>query len=166
MPPPPGAEFAPPDWEPDPALLAAIEKDDPEFWKDVTRFRSSEPQRYRDEVFRWKNRRDRLARLRTEDPEKARLVERIDALERQSRKLADQIRGAPEAEQGALKDSLHSVLADLFDRREEDRRDEIARLERRLTDLKAGIEDRRARKEQIVRRRMTELLEDEESLRW
>jgi hypothetical protein len=122
MPPPPGAEFAPPGWEPDQALLGAIEKDDPEFWKDISRFRTSEPERFRDEVFRWKNRRDRLARLRTEDPEKARMVERIDALERQSRKLADQIRSAPESERGPLRESLVGVLSELFDRREEDRR--------------------------------------------
>jgi len=165
-PPPPGMDFPPPDWTPAASLLSLIQKEDAEFWKMVSRLQADDPERFRVEVFRWKVRRDRLASLREQDPERARHVEAIEALERQAHRLADEIRGASESSRAPMKEKLRAVLAELFDRREEDRGDEISRLERRIADLKAGIQERRARKDEIVQRRMNELLGADDPMRW
>jgi hypothetical protein len=164
--PPPRPDFPPPDWTPEPELLAAIQKEDPEFWSEASRWKTSSPERFRVEVFRWAGRQERLKALRAQDPEKAKRVERIDALERQTRKLADQIRSAPESGRGPMKEKLMTLLSELFDRREEDRKEEIARLEKRIGDIKANVQDRRAHKDDILKQRANELLNGDEALRW
>lgn len=167
--PPPGAqgpEFPPPEWEPDSALLAHVQKEDPAFWKHMQKLQTADAERFRTEIFRWNQRRERLQMLREQDPEKAKRIERIDALERQAHDVADQIRNASESARGPMKAKLLSVLSELFDRREEDRRDEIARLEKRIADVKSNIEERRSRKDEILRRRLDELVAGEDPMRW
>ena len=166
LPPPPRADFPPADWTPEPELLAIIQKEDPDFWSEASKWKTSAPERFRVEVFRWAGRQERLKALRAQDPEKAKRVERIDALERQARKLAEQIRGAPESGRGPMKEKLMSLLSELFDRREDDRKDEIARLEKRIGDIKANVQDRRSHKDEIVKQRANELLSGDEALRW
>ena len=166
MPPPPGTEMPPEGWEPGSDLLALVQKEDPEFWQDVEKLQRADEDRFTTEIFRWKNRRDRLQALRQQDPERAKLIERIDLLERQIHILAEQIHRSQEPATAASREKLLSLLSELFDRREEDRRNDIARLEKRLTDLKGSVQDRRAHKDDIVKRRLSELLGGEDALRW
>ena len=165
-PPPPGDDMPPPGWEPGKDLLALVQKEDKEFWADVEKLSATDEDRFRVEIFRWKQRYVRLQALRAEDPDRAKRFEQMQVLERQTRRLIEGLRQSPEAGAAQAKGKALANLSELFDLREEDRRDEISHLEKRIADLKDSVKDRRSHKDEILKRRMAELLRGDDPLRW
>jgi len=104
--------------------------------------------------------------LKEKDPDRYGRVAEEKRLERESRQLAQKYRKKEdEAEKTRLKGELESLLYEIFDCRQMNRKDEIERLEKRLTELRKANQERLASKEEIVQRRLDELL-GEKGMEW
>ncbi len=76
------------------------------------------------------------------------------------RKLAQAYREAPnDAAKGEIKTQLRAALGEAFDRRAERRRGELAQFEKRIGEMRSTLESRQARRDEIIDRRLGEILE-------
>jgi len=80
--------------------------------------------------------------------------------------LALKIKNAEGNTQQKLKSELAGVLNQLFDIKEKKKETEIKQLEKRLQELKESIQARKQNKNEIVQRRIQEMLGDSRYLRW
>lgn len=106
-----------------------------------------------------------LLTMKQNDPKRyeRRMAQR--KLDYRATELAEKIRGAgPDQEMAAERKELKDVLGKLFDLREEDREQELKRLEEELSRLRETMAKRKESKDKIVERRMDELLG--EGLEW
>ena len=91
-------------------------------------------------------------------PETEKLMRTDVALDRQSRELAEHFRGAAKDEQAEIKKKLAAVVTKQFEARQERRTLELKRLEDEIKRIRESIDKRNQGKEQIVDRRVSELL--------
>lgn len=160
QPPPP-----PPDWQPSAELIAHVKASEPEFAAFLDRVKGSDPDRWIGELWHVSQEARHVAMLRERDEnDRAARVQTTARLERKVRALVEGLGGKQPSDAQAA--SLRDALGQLFDQREEMRREEITQLEKRITDLKSGLSDRRAHKADIVDRRLKELLAKDDSLGW
>lgn len=75
-------------------------------------------------------------------------------------------KNADKSEQQKLKAKLTGMLNKLFDIRESQKQGEVIRLEKRLQELKESLQARKENKDEIVQRRIQELLGDSKYLKW
>jgi hypothetical protein len=80
--------------------------------------------------------------------------------------LAAKYSKAKQTEKENIKRNLREELKTLFDQKEERRREEVAELEKQLQELRKSLEVRQKNKNQIIERRIQELLEEDEYLEW
>ncbi|MBP7830516.1 MAG: hypothetical protein KA248_11415 [Kiritimatiellae bacterium] len=81
-------------------------------------------------------------------------------------KLAREFRTASDpAQREQIRADLKARLGELFDAREQRRREHIQRIQAEMTRLQGMLESRRASREEIIERRLQELTADE-SLKW
>jgi len=103
----------------------------------------------------------------TQDAEGTRLVHRYDELER---KVMDLSKRREQAESPGDRAKLRAQIEDLtgqqFDLRVQARESEIARLERRLADVEATVQQQKALREKIIEKRVQDLLVENNDLRW
>ena len=131
-----------------------------ELWKDLR------PEQYRKGLSRAFREMRFMEALKEKDPDRYGRVAEEKRLERESRQLAQQYRKTEdEAEKTRLKGELQSLLYELFDYRQMNRKDEIERLEKRLAELREANQERLASKEEIVQRRLDALL-GEKGMEW
>jgi hypothetical protein len=93
-----------------------------------------------------------------DDPEMRRLLEQDANFDRESRELADEYRRAPKEKQNDVKGKLEEVVARQFEARQERRSLELKRLEDEIKRIQSSIDKRNAVKKQIVDRRVSEVL--------
>lgn len=75
-------------------------------------------------------------------------------------------KNADEAQQQKMRSELSNALGRLFDIRETFKQQEIRSLEKRLQELKESLNTRKQNRENIVNRRIKELLNEKDDLRW
>ncbi|HOI29165.1 MAG TPA: hypothetical protein PLZ15_05325 [Melioribacteraceae bacterium] len=75
-------------------------------------------------------------------------------------------KSADEAQQQKMRSELSNALGKLFDIRETFKQEEIRSLEKRLQELKESLNTRKQNRENIVNRRLKELLNEKDDLRW
>ena len=92
------------------------------------------------------------------DPEMHRLFEADAGFERQSQELAEEYRRAPKDKQDEVKKKLEDVVSRQFESRQERRSLELKRLEGEIKRIQASIDKRNEAKKQIVDRRVSEVL--------
>jgi hypothetical protein len=98
------------------------------------------------------------------DPQMYELLKQDQELERQTAELSMQHRRAPEEQREALKKQLTEAVEKHFDARQERRRLQLKRLEEELQSLREAIEKRDAAREEVINRRVSELLGVEDRL--
>ena len=81
-------------------------------------------------------------------------------MEQKAQNLAHMIRMMPErsAERQARTDSLRTLLNDIFELKQENRRREIDRLEREIQELQRSLQKRRQMRERMIQYRLNELI--------
>lgn len=82
----------------------------------------------------------------------------VTQLELEARRLAKAVRGAEGDERSRLKDELAEKLGEIFDRKQELRQEEIDRLQSKLNKAVGEREEREGIREEIIRRRMDQLI--------
>lgn len=92
---------------------------------------------------------------------------RIADLEQRSRQLAEEykvLKGSQEKQ--TVKADLKGVLSEIFSLKQEDRKNQISRLEKELARLRATITKREKNKKAIATRRLNELTGEAQYLEW
>jgi hypothetical protein len=108
-----------------------------------------------------------MERLRAENPAELERLQRIRKTDEETQMLAEKIRRAeaPE-EKEKMTVRLREMLGELFDQREAGREREVVEIEKRMNELRRVLKERRDRKEEIVKRRLGQMLGREEVLEW
>ena len=89
-----------------------------------------------------------------------RLQIRVESLSNQYRRSQDQEARA------SIERELRTVLDELFDLREEEKRADLERMSRELERLRSIISERRTNKAEIVDRRLQQLIGERETMEW
>lgn len=90
----------------------------------------------------------------------------IDRLELKARELAHAYRAATnEGEKNEMRDALKAALQESFDLREKIRRERFAQMEQRVNRIRTMLDERQARRDAIIDRRLKELTESD-ALAW
>lgn len=104
--------------------------------------------------------------LQKNDPEMYKLLQEDRDLERQARELAMQYRQAPKDQKKDLQQELEGLVTKHFEARQKRRELELKRLEQELQRLRDSIDQRSKAREEIVKRRVSELLGLNDELRF
>jgi hypothetical protein len=95
------------------------------------------------------------------DPEMLDLMRRDADFERNNQFLAERCRQAPEGDRQRLKDELRKEITAHFDVRQQKRQLQLKRIEEEVQRLREAIEKREARRDEIINRRLGELVGEE-----
>jgi chromosome segregation ATPase len=87
----------------------------------------------------------------------AEIMKKDHDLERQTFELSNRLRSAPKAEREKMKAELSEVVKKHFDVRQERRELQVKRMEEELKRLKEQVDARTKSRDDIIRRRITEL---------
>jgi len=91
---------------------------------------------------------------------------KILELDIQTDALGTQYQKANDAEKAKLKDELKKKLYELFELKESERKEEYERLREKLDKLKETLNERQKFKDEIVKRKMEELIGESKHIRW
>ena len=80
--------------------------------------------------------------------------------------LVEEVQNANDEEKEAKRETLKDALTDVFRKRSEAQRTRIAKMREKLDTIEAQLERRSNAEDQIVQRRMSELLGDKDELSW
>jgi len=134
---------------------------------DLLLLKASRPERYWTFLSRAFREMRYLEGLKEKDPERYERVSREKKLEREAWNLSRQYRQTEDDKVKArLKEELKNLLDQVFDFRQMNRQEEIEKLEKRLAELKENNQKRLANKEEIVQRRLKQILGDEKGMEW
>ena len=92
--------------------------------------------------------------------------ERDAEFDRQARQVALQIRTARPNEKGKLKNELESITRKQFEHRQHRRREEFDSLGQRVERLKSSYQRRQTHQDEVIQRRINDLLDPNTDLRW
>jgi len=101
---------------------------------------------------------EQLERIREEDPEMYELISSDIELERRTQNLARRVRGAAKEDQTKAREELLKIAAEQFVVRQKRRELHLKRLEEELKELRASLEKRAGQKQEIIERRVNDLL--------
>jgi hypothetical protein len=108
-----------------------------------------------------------MKELKERDPERFKLQMRIAELDRQSNELGQKVRRAPDGdEKKQAATELREVLNRLFDLRQEEREKNVQQIERDLKELREALEQRKAKREEIIQQRFDQLTGKAALLEW
>lgn len=99
-----------------------------------------------------------------EDPEMATLSRADFDLDQQTRELADRLRGAKKDDREKIRGELTEVVNKHFDIRQQRRELQIKRMEDELKKLREAMTKRNEAKDQIIKKRLAELVGNEDDL--
>ncbi len=84
----------------------------------------------------------------------------------QSEVLAIKYKTADASNKQNIKNQLKAKLSELFELKEKSRKDEVAQLEKKLVELKKNLDLRNSHKDEIIIRKMEEMLGESRIYRW
>lgn len=141
-------------------FLAFMKQNDPASVEDLSRLKSQDPQHYQRVVAEGLQRMRFLEMTKKTDRAAYDGLMQEFRLDATSRRLVREYRDGPADKKAAVKKQLETVLSQLFDLRESNRKRQIERLEKQLAELKATTQARGKNKSSIVQRRLEDLLAD------
>lgn len=144
-----------------------LQEQDEMLYDNLMNQKTLRPQQYDRLIVRAYHEMLHLREMEQRDPEMYERLIRERKLDRETRLLAREIKQLEsEAEIKARKEKLESKLNTLFDLRQENRLDEIRKLEEKIQELKENNATRLANKAAIVEHRMNELLGERGVMDW
>ncbi|MCU7492300.1 MAG: hypothetical protein ACM3UR_14970 [Bacteroidota bacterium] len=93
-------------------------------------------------------------------------LKKITELEIETEGLGLEYQKAEKAERGKIKSDLQAKLSDLFELREDNRKEEVKDLEDRLSELKQTLDERRKNKDKIISNRLDDLTGEDDNTEW
>jgi hypothetical protein len=95
------------------------------------------------------------------DPEMYKLIKAENDLDRRTHEAARDYRAAPQEQRAKLKGELTKLVTEQFQTRQQRRKLELTRFEEELKRLRDGMERREKNSQQIIDKRVSELLGEE-----
>ncbi len=139
---------------------------DPPSVTQLQELESSHPEAYKRRLLLIFREMKKLQALEDKEPELYDRKRKMTQLEVKEKRLASEYKNAAEDEKPQILNELRSILDELFDLRELDRRDQIAKMEQRLEELRQTLQERAENKQQIIDHRINMLTQDHGELRW
>lgn len=93
-------------------------------------------------------------------------MKKITELEIETESLGLEYKKADKAEREKIKQNLQNKLSELFELREENRKEEVKDLEGRLSELNKTLDERRKNKDKIIENRLLDLTGEDETTEW
>ena len=153
------------DWEK--IVLDRIESESPDELAEFKEEKLNNPAKYFEKLTRAWEELKKLEILKDSDPEKYTMVKKQHQLEHQSRKLAQEYRKTKNAsKKSEVKAALGKNLQELFELREADREQKVKKLEQEIKMLRDMLVVRQQKKQEIISRRLNELLGEDDVLKW
>lgn len=146
--------------------LQHLKRRNPEQFYRLQELRQTNPDQVREHLRGMVDQVKHLWEMKKRNPERFKQIERMEELEAESNGLARAVREAKGEEKAAARDNLREHISKLFDEREKGREQEIQELEKRLQELRALSEKRRAAKDEIIKRRIAEMSGEGDDMRW
>lgn len=132
------------------AFLERVQAASPERYAHLVELRASDPEAYAHALRRMR----RLTRVAGDGvPDEA--IARALTLHERLEELGEGYDTLPAREQAARDTEMHALAAELFDLRQAYRRQKVEDLEARLADLRAEIEERERRRDEVIDRFLT-----------
>jgi len=100
--------------------------------------------------------------LERNDPEMFRIMKEEGELDRRTRELGMQYRGAPEPQREEIKKELTKMVNRHFEVRQQRRELELKRLDKEIQRLREAIERRMKARDELVNKRVRDLLGEQE----
>jgi len=148
-------------------ILERIKKENPEEVEELMLLKKERPIEFRKILIQRQHELERLEELKERDPERYEQNVKQHSLERRGRQLAEKYRDSKDEKVKAnIKKELSATLSQLFDLREKDREEEIKHLTEKLDHLKSVLAERKKKKQEIVERRVKEMLGEIDVLIW
>lgn len=139
----------------------------PERIRRLNELRLRKPEEYRRHLKRAMMRKRDLERLKEKEPELYEKSLQILELRRESFELVEKYKDAEtDKEKEKIKTELSRVVSEQFDLREEVRGARIKRLEEKITRLKEELAERKKNRDEIIERRIDELIDENDYMRW
>ncbi len=108
-----------------------------------------------------------MKELKERDPERFKLQMRIAEMDRHAAELGQKVRRATEEDAKKLAATeLKEVLNKLFDLRQEEREKNVQQIERDLKELRESLEQRKARRDEIIQHRFDQLTGKAAMMEW
>jgi hypothetical protein len=150
--------------------MALTEKrgaDERAFFERAQALREEEQRRRQTEILDRVVREEHLRRSQRDDPARFEREKKIAEFERQSRELAGSYSKAQdEAARKTFRANLAEVVTQLFDLREQNRQEEVRRMETELKRLKDTLEQRQKNRANIIERRIQQLTGEAGAMEW
>lgn len=147
--------------------LAYVEKVQPDRVENLRRLKNRNPDNYWRFLSRAFREMRYLEDLKESDPERFERVSAERAIDRQVRDLARQYKNETDsAEKSSIEAEIKTLLDQQFEYRQTHRNEEIDRLEKKLAELKANNQERIDNKDEIIKRRLEELLGGNQVFKW
>ena len=148
-------------------VMAYVKSAHPEKLDQFMSLKDSKPMVYRRMLTRGYREMRLMTELKERDPERYSRVGEERKLESKSQALVRKMKATEDEEEKLrLRPEIERILNQVFDLRQSNRQMEIERLEKKLSELKENNQKRLASKEEILKRRLTELLGEEKGLEW
>ncbi|HEX2867275.1 MAG TPA: hypothetical protein VHO03_09550 [Ignavibacteriales bacterium] len=93
-------------------------------------------------------------------------MKKITELEIETESMGLEYSKADKSEREKIKQNLQSKLSELFELREESRKEEVKDLEGRLSELNKTLDERRKNKDKIIQNRLNDLTGEDEATEW
>lgn len=136
--------------------LVIIKKHDPEFYDEIRELKAENPQNYF-VIIKASLRLLRAAEMAKKTDLEKDVVEGIK-LEYETRRLAGEYKEASSSEKGKIRERINDKFSRLFDLREKGNKVKIEMMEKHIKEMKERLADRKEHKNEIVKRRVDELL--------
>ncbi|MFA3783555.1 hypothetical protein ABRY23_10875 [Melioribacteraceae bacterium 4301-Me] len=88
------------------------------------------------------------------------------ALNIKAEALAIKYKSANPSNKQAIRNQLRATLSELFELKEKNRKEEVAKLEKKLADLRKSLELRNSHKDEIINRKIEEMLGESKYYNW
>ena len=139
--------------------LQWLKEKSPEKYEKLIQLKDKNPQRF--------EREDMLQRLETEDPETYAMYKKLSELDGKTRELAEKYNAESSSiEKEKIKNEIQGVLNEAFDLKLAIGERRLNHLKEKLSELEKFAETRKSRKDEIIKKHLKNLLQQEDNLRW
>ncbi len=138
------------------ALLEFVEEHAPDRIEQLQRLKRRDPARYARALQRIQRQAERVE----DDPEAMARMERLQGLRHQIKALAIEHRSASDKDQKKLRKEMESLANQVFELRQEERRQRIEHIKAKLSEAEAEIADQDARRDAVIAEHLDRLLDD------
>jgi hypothetical protein len=154
-----------PDWEN--SILEHVKSEYPAELENLQKIKEKNPEKYQRKLIKFWQEIRRELRLKNDDPQLYKQVRRMHELDHRCDSLAEEYRKTKDkSRHSEIRVELKTKLGELFVIREAEREAKISELEQEIKQLKEMAAQRQQKKDEIIQKRLDEMLGEGDKLEW